>query len=108
MHAATAKALELSAYAVQIPRGVESTQLPRASEALLESLYRELSQFQQINDVFTVLHELANPAYASFPAHIRAMLSLMREDQAPWPVRDYCSDLLIAVSDQWPDRKSVV
>ena len=103
MHAATYKALELSAYAVQIPPGADSSQLPRASNALLEALRRELWPMTQVNDVFAILHELANPAYAGFPAHVHAMLSIMAQDEVSWPVRDYCSDLLIAVGAQWHD-----
>jgi hypothetical protein len=101
MDAATLKALELSAYAVQVPPGAESSQLPRASQALLESLDRELWPMRQVSDVFAVLHELANPAYADFPAHVHALLSVMRQSEVAWPVRDYCSDLMIAVGAQW-------
>ncbi len=108
MHVATSRALEMSAYAVQFPPGVESSQLPRASEALLESLRRELWPIRQVADVFAVLHELANPAYIEFPQHIHAMLSIMRQEEVAWSVRDYCSDLLIAVGGQWESAQDAL
>ncbi len=108
LHSSSSRALDLSAAAVTIPHTEGSTQLPAASRALLAALKYEVEGKATPGDVFSILHELANPAYAPFASHVEAIAALLRAPWVSWPIRDYCSDLLAACGGQWADGQQAL